>query len=146
MNAWNRNEGHMHVRGGLFGVWLLVTAIWLGGCIWFGATKWHWFEANQVYEVADPNNEKYRVEVDPDSTDDEILAFVQKSAGSKWLRKQCSKDARGPWCDVVTSLKMPRQYFSWQYLVLSIGGLLLLLMVGYAFYRPLPGFGGSPRT
>ena len=136
----------MDVRRGLFQLWIVLTAIWLLGCIWFGATKWHWFEATRIYEVADANEEKYRVDVDPDSTDDEILAFVQKSAGSKWLRKQCAKDMRGPWCDVVTSLRMPRQYFTWQYLAIMIGGPLSLLIVGYLlqtassrFRRPAGG-------
>jgi len=119
------------MRRRLFLLWIGVTAIWLLGGLWFGATKWHWLQATQIYEVADGNDEKYRVEVDPDSTDDEILAFVQKSAGSKWLRKQCARDVRGPWCDVVTSLKMPRQYFTWQYLAVLIGGPLSLLVVGY---------------
>ena len=119
---------------GLFRLWIFVTTIWLLGCIWFGATNWHWFESSRSYEVADANDEKYRVEIPPDSTDDEILVFVQKSAGSKWLRKQCAKDQRGPWCDVVTSLKMPRQYFNWQYLAVSIGGTLSLLIAGWAFF------------
>jgi hypothetical protein len=130
----------MHERRGIFWLWLLATAIWIVGSIGYGATKFHWFEPPQISEVADPNDEKYRVEIDPASTDDEILAFVQKSAGSKWLRKQCAKDVRGPWCDVVTSLKMPRQYFTWQYLAVSIGGLLLLLIVGSAIFLKSFGF------
>ena len=124
MNGWR----------GLFRLWIVVTAVWLLGCLWFGATTWHWFEASRFHEVADANDEKYRVEIPPDSADDEILAFVQKSAGSKWLRKQCARDRRGPWCDVVTSLKMPRQYFTWPYLAVSGGVTLLLLMVGSALY------------
>jgi hypothetical protein len=136
----------MNARRGLFRLWILLTAIWLSGCIWFGATKWHWFDATRIYEVADSNDEKYRVEVDPDSTDDEVLAFVQKSAGSKWLRKQCAKDMRGPWCDVVTSLRMPRQYFTWPYLVISIGAPLLLLMIGYALHRAFLPFRGSSSS
>ena len=127
-------------RRGIFWLWLLATAIWTLGCIAYGATTFHWLEPAQISEVADPNDEKYRVEIDPASTDDEILAFVQKSAGSKWLRKQCAKDARGPWCDVVTSLKMPRQYFTWQYLAVSIGGLLSLLVVGAALFLRSSGF------
>ena len=130
----------MNVRRGLFRLWVLVTAIWLVGCIWFGATKWHWFEASRVYEVADTNDEKYRVETPPDTPQDEIALFVEKSAGSKWLRKECEKDRRGPWCDVVTSFKMPRQYFTWQYLTVSIGGPLSLLMVGSALYWAFSGF------
>jgi len=130
----------MHERRGIFWLWLLATAIWIVGSIGYGATKFHWFEPPQISEVADPNDEKYRVEIDPASTDDEILAFVQKSAGSKWLRKQCAKDVRGPWCDVVTSLRMPRQYFTWQYLAVSIGGLLLLLIVGSAIFLKSFGF------
>ena len=130
----------MHERHGAFWLWLLVTAVWIVGSIGYGATKFHWFEPPQISEVADPNEEKYRVEIDPASTDDEILAFVQKSAGSKWLRKQCAKDVRGPWCDVVTSLRMPRQYFTWQYLAVSIGGLLLLLIVGSAIFLKSFGF------
>ena len=124
----------MHERHGAFWLWLLVTAVWIVGSIGYGATKFHWLEPAQISEVADPNDEKYRVEIDPASTDDEILAFVQKSAGSNWLRKQCAKDVRGPWCDVVTSLKMPRQYFTWQYLAASIGGLLSLLLVGAVLF------------
>jgi hypothetical protein len=134
----------MDPRRRLFLLWIGVTAIWLLGGLWFGATKWHWFETTRIYEVADANEEKYRVEVDPESTDDEILAFVQKSAGSKWLRKQCSRDVRGPWCDVVTSLKMPRQYFTWQYLAILIGGPLSLFMVGYALQSALAGLRRSP--
>ena len=130
----------MHERRGVFWLWLLATAIWIAGSIAFGTTRFHWFEPAQISEVADPNDEKYRVEIDPASTDDEILAFVQKAAGSKWLRKQCAKDIRGPWCDVVTSLKMPRQYFTWQYLALSIGGLLALLLVGSALFLKSFGF------
>jgi hypothetical protein len=124
MNGWRR----------LFRLWIFVTAIWLLGSIWFGATKWHWFESSRFHEVADANDEKYKVEIPPDSPDDEILEFVQRSAGSNWLRKQCAKDSRGPWCDVVTSLKMPRQYFTWQYLAVSIGVPLSLLMAGAALY------------
>jgi hypothetical protein len=127
-------------RRGLFGLWILVTAMWLSGCVWFGATHWHWFETSRVHQIADANDEKYRVEIPPDAADDEVLEFVQKAAGSKWLRKQCAKDRRGPWCDVVTSLKMPRQYFTWQYLAVSIGGTLALLTVGFALYWPLSGF------
>lgn len=126
----------MDVRRRLFVMWILLAATWLVGCTWFGAARWHWFEATRIYEVADGNDERYRVEVDPDSTDDEILAFVQRSAGSKWLRKQCARDVRGPWCDVVSSLKMPRQYFTWQYLAISIGGsLLLLTFAAFAGFR-----------
>jgi hypothetical protein len=135
----------MHERRGIFWLWLLVTAIWTLGCIWYGATTFHWLEPAQISEVADPNDEKYRVEIDPALTDDEILAFVQKSAGSKWLRRQCAKDVRGPWCDVVTSLKMPRQYFTWQYLAVSIGGLLSLLIVGYALFLKPSGFRRAPN-
>lgn len=129
MNGWR----------GLFRLWILVTGIWLAGCLWFGATKWHWFESARFHEVADANDEKYRVEIPPDADDEDVLEFVQKAAGSKWLRKQCAKDRRGPWCDVVTSLKMPRQYFSWQYLAVSIGVPLSLLMAGAAFYWPRSG-------
>ena len=125
---------------GLFRLWIFVTTIWLLGCLWFGATTWHWFEASQFHEVADANEEKYRVEIPPDSTDDEVLEFVQKSAGSKWLRKQCARDSRGPWCDVVTSLKMPRQYLSWPYLAVSIGVPLSLLIVGSGLYGASSGF------
>src|SRR5258708_24053738 len=89
----------MNMRRGLFRVWVLVTAFWLLGCIWFGAKNWHWFEANRVYEVADANDEKYQVEAAPDTPLDEIVLFVQKSAGSKRLRKECEKDWRGPWCE-----------------------------------------------
>ena len=67
----------MDVRRRLFVVWILLAATWLVGCIWFGAARWHWFEATRIYEVADGNDEKYRVEVDPDSTDDEILDWVK---------------------------------------------------------------------
>ncbi len=130
----------MNMRRGLFRLWILVTAFWLLGCIWFGATNWHWFEANRVYEVADTNDEKYQVEAAPDTPLDEIVLFVQKSAGSKRLRKECEKDWRGPWCDVFTSFKMPRQYFTWQYLTASIGGPLFLLMVGSALYWAFSGF------
>ena len=136
----------MNVPRGLLRLWIVLTAIWLLGCVFVGATKWHWFEATQIYEVADGNDEKYRVEVDPESTDDEILAFVQKSAGSKWLRKQCAKDMRGPWCDVVTSLRMPRQYFTWPYLVISIGVPLLLLVIGYGVHWAFPGFRRSSSS
>ena len=132
-------------RRGIFWLWLLVTVIWILGCIAYAARQFHWYEPAQISEVADPNDEKYRVEIDPASTDDEILAFVQKSAGSKWLRKQCAKDVRGPWCDVVTSLKMPRQYFTWQYLAVSIGGLLSLLMIGSAFFLKSSGFRRAPN-
>ena len=134
----------MDARRRFFRLWIVLTAIWLFGGLWFGATKWHWFEATRTYEIADGNDEKYRVEVDPDSTDDEILGFVQRSAGSKWLRKQCAKDARGPWCDVVTSLKMPKQYFTWQYLAVLIGAPLSLLMAGYALQSAFTGFRRSP--
>ena len=130
----------MNVRRGLFRLWVLVTAFWLLGCIWFGATNWHWFEANRVYEVANTNDEKYQVEAPPDTPPDEIVLFLQKSAGSKLLRKECEKDWRGPWCDVFTSFKMPRQYFTWQYLTASIGGPLFLLMVGSALYWAFSGF------
>jgi len=135
----------MHERPGVFWLWLLVTALWIVGSIGYGATKFHWFEPSQLSEVADPNDEKYRVEIDPASTDEEILAFVQKSAGSKWLRRQCAKAVRGPWCDVVTSLKMPRQYFTWQYLAVSIGGLLSLLIAGSAFFLKSSGFRRAPN-
>jgi hypothetical protein len=91
-------------------------------------------------EVADTNDEKYQVEAPPDTPLDEIVLFVQKSAGSKRLRKECEKDWRGPWCDVFTSFKMPRQYFTWQYLIASIGGPLFLLMVGSALYWAFSGF------
>ena len=124
----------------LFRLWVIVTALWLMGCIWFGATNWHWFQPGRVYEVADTNDEKYRVEAPPGTPEDAAALFVQKSAGSKWLRKECAKDRRGPWCDVVTSFQMPRQYFSWQYLAVSIGGALALLMVGFAFYWPPSAF------
>jgi hypothetical protein len=130
----------MNVRSRLFWLWVLMTAFWLLGCIWFGATKWHWFEASRVYEVADTNDEKYRVETPPDTPEDEVALFVQKSAGSKWLRKECARDRRGPWCDVVTSFRMPREYFTWQYLAVSIGGSLLLLLVGSALYWSFSGF------
>ena len=135
----------MDMRRRLFRLWLAVTAIWLVGCIWFGAAKYHWFESVRIHEVADSNDEKYRIEIDPASTDDEVLEFVQKSAGSKWLRRQCARDMRGPWCDVVTSLKMPRQYFTWPYLVVSIGGTLSLLMAGSALFWTSPGFRRSPN-
>jgi hypothetical protein len=136
----------MNTRRGLFRLWVLLTAIWLLGCIWFGATNWHWFEASRIYEVADTNDEKYRVETAADTPEDEVALFVQKSAGSKWLRKECAKDRREPWCDVVTSFIMPRQYFSWQYLTVSIAVPLSLLMVGSALYWALSGFRRSANS
>ena len=130
MNMWRR----------LFRVWVLLTAIWLVGCVWFGASNWHWFQPSRVYEVADTNDEKYRVDVPPGTPEDEVALFVQKSAGSKWLRKECAKDRSAPWCDVAGSFQMPRQYFTWQYLAVSIGGPLSLLMVGSALYWAFSGF------
>jgi hypothetical protein len=127
-----RDGARMVGRRGLLRLWIVVTAIWLGGCFWFGAARWHWFAPNRVYVVADTNDEKYQVEAAPDTPEDEVALFVQKSAGSKWLRKECAKDRRGPWCDVVTSFQMPKQYFTWQYLAVSIGVPLSLLAVGAA--------------
>ena len=130
----------MNTRRGLFQLWALVTALWLVGCIWFGATHWHWFQPVRVYQVADANDEKYQVEALADTPEDEVALFVQKSAGSKWLRKECAKDKRGPGCDIVKSFQMPREYFTWQYLAVSTGGTLSLLLVGAALYRPFAGF------
>ena len=50
----------MNMWRGLFRLWVLLTAIWLMGCVWFGATNWHWFQPSRVYEVADTNDEKYQ--------------------------------------------------------------------------------------
>jgi predicted metal-dependent hydrolase len=86
------------------------------------------------------NDEKYRVDVPPGTPEDEVALFVQKSAGSKWLRKECAKDRSAPWCDVAGSFQMPRQYFTWQYLAVSMGGPLSLLLVGNALYWAFSGF------
>jgi hypothetical protein len=102
-----------------------------------------WFEGNPVYEITDPNGGKYEVEAPAKASLQDIVAYVQKAVGSKWQHADCTKEARGPWCDYPTQLKMPRDYGAAKLVIIALLPPTLLLIFGASVYWALAGFRGA---
>lgn len=134
----------MNIRRGLFRLWILFSVLWILTCAVAVASAWRWFEASHIYKVTDPNKEEYLVEAPPWVPEIEIIEFAKTTLGDKWQRPECSKEKRGPWCEIPVKMKMPREYFSWSIFGLLFGVPAFLFAFGAAIYWSLAGFKASP--
>ena len=127
----------MNVRRGLFRLWILFSVLWALFWVSKAAVDSRWFDRN--HEIVDPNGGKYRVEAPANVSQEDVVAYAKKAAGSDWER-ECTKEPRGPWCDNPMFLKMPRTDDFTKLIIGVVLPPMSILILGASFCWALAGF------
>lgn len=81
----------MNWRRGLFRLWVIFAALWIAVLSTVFVTNEHLLERNGTYEIEGPFKEKYEIVAPPNTSEAEILAFLDKNK-----RTDCSESKSGP--------------------------------------------------
>jgi hypothetical protein len=120
---------------GLFRLWVIFSALWIAVLSTIFVVDKHLLEKNGTYEIEGPFKEKYEIVAPPNTSEAEIVAFLNQNK-----RADCSEDKTGPWCSYPVKLQMPGKPIDPTMIYVALGVPVGTLLIGGALYWALLGF------
>jgi hypothetical protein len=126
----------MNWRAGMFRIWVILSALWIGAWGYYGFTEWQ----GAKYEITDPTGLKFQIRGPRNLSEADAVAFVQHNDTVKKRQADCSQP-RAPWCEFafVVPDEMPNE-FNMSIIWTAMAGPFILLLIGLIWSWVASGF------